>query len=49
MFGSVMMIIDFNRINFVKLILDKIDFKLKWFIFGQSIQKKLNKKFECKN
>jgi hypothetical protein len=26
--------IDFDRIDYVKLILVKIDFKLKWFIFG---------------
>jgi hypothetical protein len=34
MFGFASSKIDFERINFVKLILVKIDFKLKWFIFG---------------
>jgi hypothetical protein len=34
MFGSVVTRIDFDRIDSVKLILDKIDFKLKWFMFG---------------
>jgi hypothetical protein len=34
MFGSAVTIIDFDRIDSVKLILVKIDFKLKWFMFG---------------
>ena len=34
MFGSAMTRIDFDRIDSVKLILTKIDFKLKCFMFG---------------
>jgi hypothetical protein len=34
MFGYAVMRIDFDRIDSVKLILAKIDFKLKWFMFG---------------
>jgi hypothetical protein len=34
MFSSAVTRIDFDRIDFVKLILVKIDFKLKWFMFG---------------
>ena len=34
MFGSALTRIDFDRIDSVKLILAKIDFKLKWFMFG---------------
>jgi hypothetical protein len=33
-FGSAVMKIDFDKIDYVKLILTKIDFKLKWFMFG---------------
>jgi hypothetical protein len=32
-FGSALARIDFDRIDYVKLVLVKIDFKLKWFIF----------------
>jgi hypothetical protein len=32
MFGSTVTRIDFNRIDYVKVILIKIDFKLKWFM-----------------
>jgi hypothetical protein len=34
MLGSAVTRIDFDRIDSVKLILTKIDFKLKWFMFG---------------
>jgi hypothetical protein len=34
MFGFASSKIDFNIIDSVKLILVKIDFKLKWFMFG---------------
>ena len=34
MFGSAVTRIDFDRIDSVKLILAKIDFKLKLFMFG---------------
>ena len=34
MFDSAVTRIDFDRIDSVKLILAKIDFKLKWFMFG---------------
>jgi hypothetical protein len=34
MFGSAVTIIDFNKIDSVKLIMTKIDFKLKWFMFA---------------
>jgi hypothetical protein len=34
MFGSAVIRIDIDRIDSVKLILPKIDFKLKWFMFG---------------
>jgi hypothetical protein len=34
MFDFAIKKIDFDRINSVKLIPAKIDFKLKWFIFG---------------
>jgi hypothetical protein len=34
MFGFAVRKINSDRIDFVKLILVKIDFKLKWFIFG---------------
>jgi hypothetical protein len=34
MFGYVVRKIDFDRIDFVKLILAKIDLRLKWFMFG---------------
>jgi hypothetical protein len=34
MLGFVVRKIDFDRIDSIKLILDKIDFKLKWFMFG---------------
>ena len=33
MFGYVVTRIDYDRIDYVKLILAKIDFKLKWFMF----------------
>jgi hypothetical protein len=33
-FGSAITRINFDRIDSVKLILVKIDFKLKWFMFG---------------
>jgi hypothetical protein len=33
MFGLTVRKIDFDWIDFVKLILAKIDFKLKWFMF----------------
>jgi hypothetical protein len=33
MFGSAVTTIDFDKIDFVKLILAKIDSKLKWFMF----------------
>jgi hypothetical protein len=33
MFGFAVTGIDFDRIDFVELILAKIDFKLKWFMF----------------
>jgi hypothetical protein len=34
MFGSAITRIDFDKIDYVKFILVKIDFKVKWFIFG---------------
>jgi hypothetical protein len=34
MFGFAVRKIDFDRINSVKLILAKINFKLNWFMFG---------------
>jgi hypothetical protein len=34
MFSFAVRKIDFDKIDFVKLILVKIDFKLKWFMFG---------------
>jgi hypothetical protein len=34
MFGSAVTKIVFDRIDSVKLILTKIDFKLKWFMYG---------------
>jgi hypothetical protein len=50
MFGSAVMGIDFDRIDFLKLILAEIDFKLKWFIFGYiHVKVSWNKKFEYKN
>jgi hypothetical protein len=33
MFGFAVRKINFDRIDFVKLILAEIDFKLKWFMF----------------
>jgi hypothetical protein len=39
MFGLTVRKIDFDWIDFVKLILAKIDFKLKWFMFGIFMQK----------
>jgi hypothetical protein len=50
MFGSPVTRIDFDIIDSVKLILAKINFKLKWLMFGYIHAKsESNKKFECKN